>query len=577
MTGGQWAYSPHVVPFLVSALVSTVLAVYIARHPRTDLTDRTALTLTVLLVLAAEWSVAYLFRLISVGQQAKLTWVLVEYAGSGFLPVGWFLLAVEYAGYGSRLTPRRVVLLTIEPFLAFLLVATNPTHQLMWTDVQLAMVGSITVLDRAFGPWFYLHIAYSYTLIVVGSVLFVKAFVGSERPYRGQIAALTGAVVAPFAGNVGFVFDLGFFSRIEFTSAGFTVACAFLAFAIVRYRLLDLTPISHAVTVGNIRDAYVVVNREHRVVYVNPAAGELFDVDPGSIGGSVEATLPIPTELFVEWESEPIRREVVIEREGEKRYLDGVVTPIVGSRMRGWSVIFRDVTERRKRERELRRQNERLDEFASVVAHDLRNPMNVAQGRVALAREGSENEHLEIAAESLRRIETIIDDTLTLARQGKSVGELESVGLQPVVEQCWGIVSTADAELTVEGTLTVRADPGRLRHIVENLLRNAVEHGGDDVTVRVGPLADGFYVEDDGPGVPDEIRGAVFEPGYTDSRGGVGLGLTIVKRIAEAHGWSVTLTEGRKRGARFEFTGVDVASSGPREPAGDGGHESRTE
>jgi PAS domain S-box-containing protein len=577
MTSGQWAYSPHVVPFLVSALVSTLLAVYIARHPRTDLTDRTTLTLSVLLVLAAEWSLAYLFRLISVGQQAKLTWVLVEYAGSGFLPVGWFLLAVEYAGYGSRLTPRRVVLLTIEPFLAFLLVATNPAHQLMWTDVQLAAVGSITVLERAFGPWFYLHIAYSYTLIVVGSVLFVKAFVGSERPYRGQIAALTGAVVAPFVGNVGFVFDLGFFSRIEFTSAGFTLASVFLAFAIVRYRLLDLTPISHAIAVRNIRDAYVVVNRKRRVVYVNPAAGELFGVDPDSIGEPVDETLPIPTELFVDGESESIRREVVIERDEKERTLDAVVTPIVGSQMRGWSVIFRDVTERRARERELRRQNERLDEFASVVAHDLRNPMNVAQGRVALARDRSESEHLEIAAESLRRIETIIDDTLTLARQGKSVGDLESVDLRAVVEQCWGVVSTADAELTVEAAVTVRADPGRLRHIVENLLRNAVEHGGDDVTVRVGPLADGFYVEDDGSGVPSESREAIFEPGYSDGRGGIGLGLTIVKRIAEAHGWSVTLTEGREQGARFEFTGVDVVSSGSIESDGDGSHDSPTE
>jgi PAS domain S-box-containing protein len=577
MTSVQWAYSPHVVPFLVSALVSALLAVYIARHPRTDLRDRTTLTLSVLLVLAAEWSLAYLFRLISVGQQAKLTWVLIEYAGSGLLPVGWFLLAVEYAGYGSRLTPRRVLLLTIEPFVTFLLVATNPTHQLMWTDVQLTAVGSITVLDRAFGPWFYLHIAYSYTLIVVGSVLFVTAFVASERPYRGQIAALTGAVVAPFVGNVGFVFDLGFFSRIELTSAGFTLASVFLAFAIVRYRLLDLTPISHAVTVRNIRDAYVVVDREHRVVYLNPAACDLFGVDPGAVGASVEATLPIPAELFVDWESEPIRREVVIEREDEKRYLDAVVTPIVGSRMRGWSVILRDVTERRERERQLRRQNERLDEFASVVAHDLRNPMNVAQGRVALAREGSESEHLAIAADSLQRIEAIIDDTLTLARQGKSVGDLESVDLQPVVEQCWGIVSTADAELTVEGALTVRADPDRLRHVVENLLRNAVEHGGDGVTVRVGPLADGFYVEDDGSGVPSEIRSAIFEPGYSEGQGGVGLGLTIVKRIAEAHGWSVALTEGREQGARFEFTDVEVVSSGLHEPAEGGSHGSRSE
>jgi signal transduction histidine kinase len=565
MSSVQLVPSPYLVPFLLSAVVSVLLALYVVRHPRTDLTDRPAATLVVLFVLAAEWSVAYLLRLVSVGQQAKLTWVVVEYAGSGFMPVGWFLLAAEYAGHGSRLTPRRIALLAVEPLVTFVLVATNPSHQLMWSDVRLADVGSITVLERTFGPWFYVHIAYSYTLVVLGSYLFVRAFLTSERPYRGQIAALIAAVVAPFVGNVGFVFDLGPLSRIEFTSAGFALANVFLLFAIFRYRLLDLTPISHAVTVDNVRDAYVVVDRDRRLVHTNPAARELFDIDSASIGDPVDRSLPVSAALFVDDpELDPVRHEVVMNDADGERYLDALVTPIVNSRLLGWSLIFRDITEHKRREQELQRQNERLDEFASVVAHDLRNPMNVAQGRVNLAREEVESEHLEIAAQSIARIGTIIDESLTLAREGKSVGALERVDLRTVVEQCWGTVSTADASLRLDADLSIRADPSRLQHVVENLLRNAVEHGGDDVVVRVGSLADGgFYVEDDGPGIPPEARETVFVPGYTRDRNGTGLGLTIVKRIAEAHGWGVTVTESSTGGARFEFSGVDVVSSPP--------------
>ena len=92
--------------------------------------------------------------------------------------------------------------------------------------------------------------------------------------------------------------------------------------------------------------------------------------------------------------------------------------------------------------------------------------------------------------------------------------------------------------------------------MVENLVRNAVEHGGDTVTVTVGDLPGGFYVEDDGPGIPEDERRDVFESGYTTSSGGTGFGLAIVSEIADAHGWSVRVTEGSEGGARVEFTGV---------------------
>ncbi|WP_173862757.1 sensor histidine kinase [Salinigranum rubrum] len=250
------------------------------------------------------------------------------------------------------------------------------------------------------------------------------------------------------------------------------------------------------------------------------------------------------------------------------------MTPIANSRLLGWSVVFRDITAHKRHQRELQRQNGRLDEFASVVAHDLRNPLSVAQGRVTLARRESDSEHLESATRSLDRIETIVDDTLTLARQGKSVGQMDPVDLRAVVEGCWRTVSTDDARLDVAADATVRADPDRLRHIVENLVRNSVEHGGPDVAIGVGPIGDeGFYVEDNGPGIPEETRQTIFDPAYTTDRNGVGLGLTIVKRIAEAHGWTVTVTEGSMGGARFEFRGVEVVSEPASAPDSAGDEE----
>jgi len=229
---------------------------------------------------------------------------------------------------------------------------------------------------------------------------------------------------------------------------------------------------------------------------------------------------------------------------------DGEITRLIG--------VTRNVTERVERERQLRQQNERLDEFSSVVSHDLRNPLNVAQGRATLLAEQVQSEHLDPLLRALDRMEAIVEDTLTLARQGDTIRETESISLTELVGKCWGTVDTEDANLELVDEMTFQGDPDRLRHVFENLFRNAVEHGGSDVTVRVGRHKErGIYVEDDGPGLPVEKRDEVFEPGHSSARDGTGFGLTIVKRIVEAHGWALSVTDGTDGGARFEIEMVE--------------------
>jgi PAS domain S-box-containing protein len=208
-------------------------------------------------------------------------------------------------------------------------------------------------------------------------------------------------------------------------------------------------------------------------------------------------------------------------------------------------------------ERRLERQNERLEEFASAVSHDLRNPLNVAEGRLELAREDCESEHLAAATDAVERSRSLIDDVLVLAREGRRVGEPTSIELATLAEDCWTNVETPDATVVVESERTIRADPSRLKHLLENLFRNAVEHGGSDVTVTIGDAAEGFYVADDGHGIPEADRDRVFESGYSTTGEGTGLGLDIVREVAEAHGWDVRVGESEEGGARFEFTDVE--------------------
>jgi PAS domain S-box-containing protein len=232
--------------------------------------------------------------------------------------------------------------------------------------------------------------------------------------------------------------------------------------------------------------------------------------------------------------------------------------PLVEDIEPGFVGIGYDITERRRRERALERRNERLDEFASLVSHDLRNPLNVAQGRLRLLAEqldvDDDNEHLAAVERAHDRMADLIGDLLALARGNGRELEPEALSLAELTRHCWRTVDAGGADLVVDGDATLRADRSRLKQLLENLFSNAVEHGGD--RIRVGPTADGFYVADDGPGIPPEDRERVFEDGYSTSDAGTGLGLRIVREVAGAHGWSVTAGESREGGVRIEVSGA---------------------
>ncbi len=225
------------------------------------------------------------------------------------------------------------------------------------------------------------------------------------------------------------------------------------------------------------------------------------------------------------------------------------------------AVFFRRLTNLLVRQRQteaLADRNERLDDFASKASHELRNPLNVLAGRLELARETGDEEHLAAMEQSIDRIHRLVEDVLSLARTGDVEVDPEPVDLAAVVEECWSSVETAAGTLDVGTTATVLADEDRLLQVLSNLLRNAVEHGGRDVTVTVGTTATGFYVADDGPGIPPADRGRVLERGHAGDGHGTGLGLSIVAEVASAHDWDLAVTESEAGGARFEFRAVEL-------------------
>lgn len=320
-------------------------------------------------------------------------------------------------------------------------------------------------------------------------------------------------------------------------------------------------------------DGMYIVDEEGHVTTVNDALVEM-------TGHSREGILGEPLSLLFgedgyEREREMSKQllgsetttatfETVLEtKAGEEIPCETQVVLVQEAAVHGSVGVVRDITERKRREQKLREQNERLEAFAQIVSHDLRNPLGVSQGYLDLLEETESFEHLESVREGLDRMEALIGDVLTVAREGEWANNLEQVDLAAVAREAWDNVTTESAALEIDSTVSLTADGSPLLRLLENLFRNAIEHGQSGaapdhtLTVRVGALEgdrDGFFVADDGTGIPPELRQDVFDSSVSTGSSGIGLGLWVVREVAEGHGWTVSVDESDAGGARFSFT-----------------------
>ena len=384
-----------------------------------------------------------------------------------------------------------------------------------------------------------------------------------QGPYRSALSIPVG--------------DHGVFQTVSETTGAFDGTDRELAEILVAHtaRALDLLAreqnlAEYETIIGALGDPVYVVDADGNYTFVNEPFAELTGytteellgmhaadvLDESSYERAVDCVRRfLSSDSNVDQETDEV---TIVTADGERIACEDTLAllPLDDGEYQGAAGVVRDVSERKARTQELRRQNERLEEFASIVSHDLRTPLNLAYGRLELAAEECDSDHLDGATAALDRMDELIENLLSLARKGESVGDVAPVVLHDAATRCWQLVSTDDASLEIITSKTVLAAESRLVELLENLFGNAVEHGSP-TAITVGDLDDGFYVADDGPGIPEAEREDVFDAAYSSVADNTGFGLAIVASIADAHGWTVSITESEAGGARFEFTGIE--------------------
>ena len=578
----SWQLTAYAVPTLLATAVALALAVYTAGVLRRQEAEPTLLLVLAVTAAVAIWTGFSALKLLRTDLATKLLFYRLLHVGAALLPPLIALFALAYTGRDRWLRPGVLGAAFAAPVAFLGLLFANPTNAVIaGTELATDPVVTLRVAD---GPGFLILMAYSFLLVGCSLALVGYETLQVGRSYYPQAGWLALGVLAPVLfGALTAAAVTPFHSGINLVPTSGAVSALALSVLVFRYRLFDLPPLAYTTAMRYSPDALFVLDDEERIVHANPTGETVLEAAGGAIDGPMRSPFP---------EFDPTAdAEAIIDvapKAGPVTYFQAFAEPLVrGGRSVGWVAVFRDVTDEYRQQKRLRRQTEQLETFAATVTHDLRNPLTVAQANLELAQQDCEDDRLAKAAVAHDRMVEIIEDVLTLARQGKRIDELEPVALGRVAERSWTTVDTETATLALDADLTLEADRTMLQHVFDNLFRNAIDHGlkatGTDVddtaerrsparslqaqdneteygdsalTVRVGTLPGGFFIEDDGPGIPAANRESVLEAGYTTSKEGTGYGLEIVRSVVDAHGWELTVTEGRDGGARFEITGV---------------------
>lgn len=576
---------PYIIPSVVTIILTTGIVFYAQRYYNSPM----ARGVSYMCVAAGVWSFARLCGLLSIDPATNLWWGRFEYFGIVSVPVAWLYFALHYTGNSELITRKRLLLGWIIPCITLVLIWTNDQHGLVWKDIYLEKTGAISFPATVAGPWFWVHTAYSYALILTGVALVIFHLQRAPGLFRAQSILPALALLTPLSVNV--VTLAGLLPKsLDLTSSAFGISALFLIWDISRYRLLSLAPIARRVVFDSILDCVIVLDWQNRLVDVNPAAAQLFAIETSeAIGDPLSAWLGqwgalldfCLADTFGELEV-----NLAIE-EGAEEWYNVQTTPIYGREPtpNGRLIVLHDVTERKLNEQAMitaRDEALKADQFKTQllakVSHELRTPLSVIHSYVELLQMPTYRDQperqvvaLNTIQENTRQLTKLVNDLLDSAQLDNGNLQLESAPFSPLelVKTVYNqfVIRAESKELLLDYEIDpalpmqISGDFHRLRQVVANLVDNAIKYsetGQIDIRLSLVEAKQWMIcVSDQGAGIPAESHEMIFEPFQVlqGARNGksisYGLGLAIVRQLVSIMQGRVSVQSDTGKGSAF--------------------------
>ncbi len=581
----MFQFYPYSLVMLGSGIISLVLAAVVwHRRPAPGITPY-----VLMMVATALWSLPNVAKLSVTVLQWKIGFTALVYVGVVMVPASWLAFALEYTGRDKYLSRGMVALLCIEPAAVMLLIATYPHHYLFWGSLRLVQDGAYVFMAGGFGPLFWVHTAYSYVLILAGTLVLIHGMIRAPYLYRGQLVGLLLGLAAPWVANLLYIFDVSPLpTAIDLTPLAFTITGVVLGWTLFRYRLMSVVPVAKDVVINTMQDALIVTDYQEQIVDANPAAQALLSPDGMPlVGCKVEEVFKVyPLLLALAGSGGTINLAL----EGEVRTYSIHSSVITNNRglMTGRVLSLHDITEIKRTNtqldearREAEAANQLKSEFLANMSHELRTPLNAIVGYVQLQLTGVVPDLPAQAIEYNERIFANAQDLLALINDVLDVSKIEAGQLDLMsyefslcallddIKNQYGVLAAEkDLAFHVETVnvddCKVTGDEIRVKQVLSNLVSNAIKFTTQgSVTVRMTRVDSEtwrFEVEDTGIGIPPHMHSVIFDEfrqvdgSTTRTHGGTGLGLAIVRRLVRMMDGTIRLESRVDEGSTFTVT-----------------------
>lgn len=552
----------------VAAVESATLAILVPLRQRSE---RGMIPFVVMLAAVALWQTSYALELLNQTLEAKLFWTQLEYVGIVIAPTASLIFLMDYLGAQRWLTRRNLILLMVMPLATILLIWTNEVHHLFWSTIFLTTDRGILMFSDTFGPWFWIHSAYTYTVALAAAILLIHHLRRAPQLYRGQAATLLLGLFAPWIGNAVYLMGFSPLGKLDLTPFCFTITGAAFAWSMISYRLLDVIPAARDSVVEGIKDAVIVLDGRNRIVDMNPAAQRVIGVSLSkAVGSLISELVPQHRALIDRYRNQrELQTEIEVPIDGEQRTFELSLTDLKDRQGKptGRLVMLHDITEQRMADEALSRAHEHALEalrvksrILAIVSHDFRTPLSSIIGYSDMLSRQLHGTLTEPQLTFVQRIQTsaidltgLVTDLLDQARLDESAITLNYTYFEPqrlvdqlrekvehkAKEKQLGLRFEIDPNIAAE---SLYGDLARLDQVAVNILTNAIkftEKG--EVVTRVFKHGDhqwGLRISDTGPGMNADVLAHIFEPFWqADARftrehsSGVGLGLSIAKQL----------------------------------------------
>lgn len=609
-------YNIVIISLGIAAVSSFVLAIYTWHQSRVS--NPIALSVSVLMLLVTGWLLLHILEIAGDDWPLKEFGYQAKFLGVVFVPVAWFIFALQYTGRHTDQPRLRILLLSIVPTLTTILIWTNDSHHLMWSKRTFTTSGDLHIIVGTVAGWFWVHAVYSYLLIFGGAYLLFRRFISSPRLYRRQLTSVMIAVAVPMTANaITIVGNM----PIDFTPYAFVITGITFAWGLLRYQLLDLLPVARSLVVDSMVDGMIVLDAQARIVDVNPAAEKIIGRNESDLIGKpiMEAIglLARQPELVQRHNvPEMTQGEITLNEGDQVRYLDVRVSPLhdKAGTLTGRVIMLRDITERKLAEQRIQNQNEALlkaneelalarqqaeeatqlkSQFLATMSHELRTPLNAIIGFTQIQLAGMAGEltpeqrhYQERVAANSEHLLGLINDILDLSKI--EAGRMDILRkpfhlrdwITEIVDQNRILAEEKGLQLEVDVDPQlpdiVIGDAVRLKQVVINLLSNAIkftETGSVQIQLCYNDRNTWkIIVRDSGIGIPAHAQETVFEEfrqvDGTPSRqyGGTGLGLAIVRKLVLMMGGSIRLKSEVGKGSAFTIIIPDLKEVETRIP-----------